>query len=250
MKPEDIKPYDAGRGKTEQVREMFDNIAPSYDILNRAMSLGQDGRWRRRAVKTVAAASPGYIIDIATGTGDFAISLAKAIPGARVRGLDLSEGMIEIGRRKIAAAGLGDRVELLAGDCLASPFPPGEADAVTAAFGVRNFADLQAGYRAFYDMLRPGGLVCVIELSTPESPLVKPFYNLYTGGIIPMMGRLVSHDRSAYSYLPASIEAVPRGRDMLALMEKAGFTDTRCRTLTLGVCSIYTAIKPLHNDKK
>ncbi|MDE6288771.1 MAG: bifunctional demethylmenaquinone methyltransferase/2-methoxy-6-polyprenyl-1,4-benzoquinol methylase UbiE [Muribaculaceae bacterium] len=245
-----MKPYDAGRDKTEQVREMFDNIAPAYDVLNRAMSLGQDGRWRRRAVKTVAAASPGYIIDIATGTGDFAISLAKAIPGARVRGLDLSEGMIEIGRRKLAAAGLDDRVELLAGDCLDSPFPAGEADAVTAAFGVRNFADLQAGYRAFYDMLRPGGLVCVIELSTPASPLVKPFYNLYTRGIIPLMGRLVSHDRSAYSYLPASIAAVPRGRDMLALMEKAGFTDTHCRTLTLGVCSIYTAIKPLHTDKK
>lgn len=245
MKPEDITPYDHARGKTEQVREMFDNIAPAYDGMNRAMSLGQDRRWRRRAVEAVAAAGPGSIIDIATGTGDFAISLARAIEGAHVTGVDLSQGMIEIGRRKVAEAGLEGRVSMMQGDCLDPPAGIGGADAVTVAFGVRNFADLPAGYRAMHDMLRPGGMLCVIELSTPSSALVKPFYNLYTRCIIPAIGRLVSKDRRAYSYLPESIAAVPRGRRMLELMENAGFTDTSFKTFTFGVCSVYTGRRPL-----
>lgn len=244
MRPEDITPYDSSRGKTEQVREMFDNIAPAYDRLNRLMSFGLDRSWRRKAVALTGAAAPAHIVDIATGTGDFAISLARGIPGARVTGLDLSGGMVEIGRRKVEAAGLGGRISLTVGDCLASPLGSVVADAVTVAFGVRNFADLAAGYRAMYDMLRPGGMLCVIELSTPPSALVRPFYNLYAGHIIPLLGRAISADRSAYSYLPASIAAVPQGADMLALMEAAGFADTRYRRLTMGVCTIYTAIKP------
>lgn len=223
---------------------MFDNIAPAYDRLNRAMSLGRDRSWRRRAVNMVAAAGPRSVIDIATGTGDFAISLARAIPGARVTGLDLSEGMIDIGRRKVAAAGLDSRVTLMAGDCLNAPAALVTADAVTVAFGVRNFADLAAGYRAMYGMLRPGGIISVIELSTPSSPLVRPFYNLYTRVLIPAVGRLVSHDRRAYSYLPESIAAVPRGDSMLELMRGAGFTDTAYIPLTLGVCTIYTGRRP------
>ncbi len=245
MRPEEITPYDHTRGKTEQVREMFDNIAPAYDRLNRAMSLGQDRRWRRVAVRMVAADRPGRIVDIATGTGDFALSLAGAISGARITGLDLSEGMIAIGREKVAAAGLSDRVELVAGDCLAPPPEIGGADAVTVAFGVRNFADLAAGYRAMLGMLRPGGLLCVIELSTPSSALVRPFYDIYTKGVIPAMGRLVSRDGRAYSYLPESIAAVPRGDAMLELMRRAGFTDTAFRTLTFGVCTIYTGRRPI-----
>ena len=242
--PESINPYDNSRGKTEQVREMFDNIAPAYDRLNRAMSFGLDRSWRRKAVAMVTATAPGSIVDIATGTGDFAISLARAIPRASVTGLDLSEGMVAIGRRKVADAGLGGRVRLVTGDCLASPLPEGCADAVTVAFGVRNFTDLAAGYRAMYRMLRPGGMLCVIELSTPVSPLVKPFYDIYARGIIPLMGRVVSSDRRAYSYLPESIAAVPQGDDMLALMRGAGFTDASFLRLTLGVCTIYTAVRP------
>lgn len=242
--PESINPYDNSRGKTEQVREMFDNIAPAYDRLNRAMSFGLDRSWRRKAVAMVAATAPGSIVDIATGTGDFAISLARAIPRASVTGLDLSEGMVAIGLRKVADAGLDSRVTLVTGDCLASPLPEGCADAVTVAFGVRNFADLAAGYRAMYRMLRPGGMLCVIELSTPVSPLVKPFYDIYARGIIPLMGRVVSSDRRAYSYLPESIAAVPQGDDMLALMRGAGFTDASFLRLTLGVCTIYTAVRP------
>ncbi len=244
MTPENITPYDHSRGKTEQVREMFDNIAPAYDRLNRAMSFGLDRSWRRKAVKMVAATNPKHLVDIASGTGDFAISLAKAMPQAMITGLDLSEGMVGIGREKVKEAGMDNRINLVVGDCLASPLPAGEADAVTVAFGVRNFANLAAGYRAMLEMLRPGGILCVIELSTPSSPIVKPFYNLYTRCIIPMMGRMVSHDSRAYSYLPESIAAVPRGNAMLDLMRGAGFVNTEYKTLTLGVCSIYIGYKP------
>lgn len=240
-----VTPYDDGRGKTEQVRDMFDNIAPAYDRLNRAMSFGLDKSWRRRAVELVKAIAPRRIVDIATGTGDFAISLARAIPDSHVTGLDLSENMVQIGREKVAQAGLADRVNLTTGDCLASPLPPAEADAVTVAFGVRNFADLAAGYRSMRSMLRPGGLLCVLELSTPVNPIVKPFYKLYAGGIIPLMGRMVSHDSRAYSYLPESIAAVPQGNEMLELMRSAGFEDAAFRRLTFGVCTLYTAVNPI-----
>ena len=241
--PEQIKPYDNTRGKTEQVREMFDNIAPAYDLMNRAMSFGLDRSWRAKAVKLVAQTFPAHIVDIATGTGDFAISLAKAMPQATITGLDLSQGMVNIGRRKVAAAALADRVTLQAGDCLDAPLPEGSADAITVAFGVRNFADLAAGYRAMYRMLRPGGFICVIELSVPASKWIRPFYNIYTRGLIPVVGRIVSSDSRAYSYLPESIAAVPCRDDMCRLMTEAGFRSASFRSLTFGVCTIYTATK-------
>lgn len=248
MSPEQITPYGSADGgsKTDQVRRMFDHIAPAYDRLNRYMSLGLDGGWRRRAVAEVAAAAPRHIVDIACGTGDFAISLARAIGGARVTGVDLSEGMVEVGRRKVATAGLAGRIDLRTGDCLdGGGIVPGSADAVTVAFGVRNFADLAAGYRAMLRMLRPGGRLCVLELARPASPLVRPGYDLYTRALIPLMGRIISGDTRAYSYLPESIAAVPRGEQMLDIMRRAGFTGARYTDLTLGVCCIYTAEKPL-----
>ena len=245
MTSETINPYDNRRSKTEQVREMFDNIAPAYDRLNRAMSFGLDRSWRRKAVAMVAQTNPAHIIDIATGTGDFAIQLAKAMPQVSVSGLDLSQGMIEVGRAKVAASDLTHRIALQVGDCLAPPEElMGAADAVTVAFGVRNFANLAAGYRAMHDMLRPGGMLCVIELSTPTSPVVKPFYKLYTSTVIPLMGRAVSHDNRAYSYLPESIAAVAQGEQMLDLMRGAGLVDARFIPLTLGVCTIYIAFRP------
>ena len=245
MTSETINLYDNRRSKTEQVREMFDNIAPAYDRLNRAMSFGLDRSWRHKAVAMVAQTNPAHIIDIATGTGDFAIQLAKAMPQVSVSGLDLSQGMIEVGRAKVAAADLTHRIALQVGDCLAPPAElMGAADAVTVAFGVRNFANLAAGYRAMHDMLRPGGMLCVIELSTPTSPVVKPFYKLYTSTVIPLMGRAVSHDNRAYSYLPESIAAVAQGEQMLDLMRGAGLVDARFIPLTLGVCTIYIAFRP------
>lgn len=240
---ERITPYGDQRSKTSQVREMFDSIAPAYDFMNRAMTMGIDRLWRRRAVSMVKRANPSHILDVATGTGDLAITLARALPASRVTGIDLSPGMIALGREKVEAASLTDRVTLVEGDCLALPFDDATFDCVTVAYGVRNFERLAEGYREMARVLAPGGTLCVIELTTPRNPLVKPLYNLYTRHIIPLVGRMVSKDVRAYAYLPESIAAVAQGREMLALMEAAGLTDTRLRSMTLGTCTIYIARK-------
>lgn len=244
VKAEHIKPYDEQRAKTVQVREMFDSIAPAYDWMNRAMTFGVDKLWRRRAVNIVRKDNPGQIIDIATGTGDLAIAMARRIPSSDIIGIDLSEGMVAIGQRKIDEAGLASRVKLTTGDCLAMPFEDASADAITVAYGVRNFEHLDKGYAEMLRVLRPGGLLCVVELSTPVNPLVKPFYKFYTRAIIPTVGRIVSKDNRAYSYLPESIAAVPQGDDMLRLIRNAGFSDAAFKRLTFGVCTIYTARRP------
>ncbi len=240
---EHITPYGGEAPKERQVERMFDSIAPAYDFMNRAMTLGIDRLWRAKAVGLVRAAAPRRILDVATGTADLAINLARRLPEAEVTGIDLSEGMIDIGREKVGRAGLAQRVELQVADCLALPFGDATFDCVTVAYGVRNFADLEAGYREMYRVLRPGGMLCVIELSTPVNPLVKPLYSFYTRAIIPAVGRLVSKDTRAYTYLPQSIAAVPQRDDMCALMARAGFGRTAFRPLTFGVCTIYTATK-------
>lgn len=240
---EQITPYGTEQSKGEQVEQMFDSIAPAYDFMNRAMTLGIDRLWRRKAVKMVAAGNPRRILDVATGTGDLAIALARAIGEASVIGADLSEGMIKVGREKVSRAGLDGRITLQAADCLALPFANGEFDALTVAYGVRNFADIPAGLREMHRVIKPGGMVCIVELSTPVNPLVKPFYRLYTRGIIPALGRLVSKDSRAYSYLPESIAAVPQREHMCRLMEEAGFSAAAFRPLTFGVCTIYTATR-------
>ncbi len=243
---EHITPYGSqgdDRAKTDQVRDMFDSIAPAYDLMNRMMTLGIDRSWRRRCVRMVADAAPADVLDLATGTGDLAVAIARAVPGARVTGADLSEGMIEVGRRKVAEAGLADRVTLLVADALALPFPDASFDVVTIAFGVRNFEHLDRGYAEMARVLRPGGLLVVLELTPPSSAVVRPFYNIYTRGVIPAVGRMVSKDSRAYTYLPESIAAVPARGAMTALMESAGLRDAEWRNLTLGVATIYTARK-------
>lgn len=247
--PEQINPY-AGdtRQKADQVRDMFDNIAPAYDFMNRAMTFGIDTRWRRRAVRLIikqfSPLPPSMeILDLATGTGDLAVLLARHIPVAKVTGLDLSEGMLAIGRKKIADAGLSDRISLEAGDCLNLPFPDASFDCITIAYGVRNFQDIARGYAEMFRVLRPNGMLCVIELSTPRSPIVRPLYNLYTSSLIPLAGRIVSRDVSAYTYLPESIRAVPCGEAMTRIISATGFTSAAYRPLTFGVCTIYTALK-------
>lgn len=250
-KVENITPYaDTGdnRAKTDQVRDMFDAIAPAYDTMNRMMTLGIDRRWRHRCVDIVAGGAPRAVLDLATGTGDLAIALATAIPGATVTGADLSESMLEIGRKKVAGYGLDDRVGLVAADALDLPFDDNSFDAITIAFGVRNFEDLETGYAGMYRALRPGGRLVVLELTPPASPLVRPFYNFYTRCIIPAVGRVMSHDSNAYTYLPRSIAAVPARDDMLAIMRRAGFDDARYKSLTLGVATIYIAVKPPKAD--
>ena len=243
VKSEKINPYDNNRAKTEQVKEMFDSIAPAYDFMNRAMTFGIDKCWRAKAVKMIKAYAPKTILDVATGTGDLAIKLARTLHPEKITGIDLSEGMIAIGEKKVAEAGLDNIINFVAGDCLNLPFNEAQFDCITVAYGVRNFEHLDQGYREMYRVLRPGGVLCVIELSTPTSPIVKPFYRLYTRFIIPTMGRLVSKDVRAYSYLPESIAAVPQGNDMLQLMRDAGFSNCKFTRLTFGTCTIYMAVK-------
>lgn len=244
VKAERINPYQGDkREKSQQVRAMFDNIAPAYDFMNRAMTFGIDKLWRRKAVRLIENYRPARILDVASGTGDLAIMLARRIPSVSVLGVDLSEGMLDIGRKKVAEAGLEQRVSFEAADCLSLPFRDDSFDCVSVAYGVRNFQNLLAGYREMYRVLRPGGMLCVIELSTPDSPFVRPFYHFYTKCIIPSVGRLVSKDVRAYSYLPESIAAVPKGDNMLEIISDAGFREARFRPLTFGVCTIYTAFK-------
>lgn len=240
MEVEEIKPYDSEGGKAKQVEEMFDSIAPAYDFMNRAMTLGIDRWWRRVAVRMVGKKHPQRILDVATGTGDFAIDLYRKLQPEQVVGIDLSQGMLDVAREKIAKRDLGDVLTVQQGDCLAMPFEDGSFDAVTVAFGVRNFEHLLQGYQQMHRVLRPGGVLCVVELSTPRNRLVRWFYDLYTLHIIPWMGSLKSGDRSAYRYLPQSIAAVPQGEEMLAIMREAGFVDCKVKRLTLGTCSIYT----------
>lgn len=243
MDVERITPYGDGSGdKTRQVREMFDSIAPAYDFMNRAMTMGIDRLWRRKAVRLLRDCQHDDILDIATGTGDLAIKLARELDPIAVTGVDLSEGMIEIGRAKVAKEGLQEVVTLGIGDCLLLPFTDASFDAVTCAYGVRNFADLLAGYREMHRVLRPGGRAVILELSTPTSPMVRPLYNFYTRHVIPTVGRLVSKDVRAYSYLPESIAAVPQGDAMTAIMLEAGFSQARAIPLTMGVCTIYEAV--------
>ena len=243
MDVERITPYGDGSGdKTRQVREMFDSIAPAYDFLNRAMTMGFDRLWRHKAVRLLRDCQHDDILDIATGTGDLAIKLARELDPIAVTGVDLSEGMIEIGRAKVAKEGLQEVVTLGIGDCLLLPFTDASFDVVTCAYGVRNFADLLAGYREMHRVLRPGGRAVILELSTPTSPMVRPLYNFYTRHVIPTVGRLVSKDVRAYSYLPESIAAVPQGDAMTAIMLEAGFSQARAIPLTMGVCTIYEAV--------
>lgn len=242
---EKINPYHGdSRPKTDQVRDMFDSIAPAYDFMNRAMTFGVDKWWRSVAVRMICNARPANILDIATGTADLAIKLADKINSAHVTGVDLSANMIEIGRKKVEEQNLGNRIDLMTADCLALPFEDDTFDCVTVAYGVRNFEHLDRGYAEMFRVMKSGGILVVIELSTPVNPVVKPFYKLYTRHIIPLAGKIVSKDVRAYSYLPESIAAVPQGDNMLALISGAGFTDCRFKTLTFGTCSIYSAKKP------
>ena len=241
MRVEEIKPYSSEGEKARQVEEMFDSIAPAYDFMNRAMTLGIDRWWRRVAVKMVGKSQPRRILDVATGTGDFAIGRYNKIHPQQVVGIDLSQGMLDVARTKVVKHGLQDAITLQQGDCLALPFGDGDFDAVTVAFGVRNFEHLLQGYEQMHRVLAPGGVLCVVELSTPRNRVVRWFYDLYTLHIIPWFGALKSHDKSAYRYLPQSIAAVPQGDDMLAIMREAGFKGCKVRRMTMGTCSIYFA---------
>lgn len=238
-----IKPYDSAAPKTEQVRTMFDRIAPRYDLLNHTLSFNVDRLWRRRTVAVVRRDAPGRIVDIATGTGDLAIALARALPGARITGVDLSPEMLAVARRKVEARGLGERIRLEEGDAEHLALPSAEADAVSVAFGVRNFDDPLKGLRELHRLLRPGGRIVILEFSRPGNRLFRALYEWYSFRLLPFVGGLVSREKRAYEYLPASVSAFPSGEDFLALLRRAGFTACEARSQSWGIAHIYTGIK-------
>lgn len=245
---EKIMPYGEDAAKGGQVEKMFDSIAPAYDVMNTFMSLGMHTRWRNTALRMAAARlgrNPHNILDIATGTGDVAFALAKQYPEAQIFGLDLSEGMLAIARKKQdeLPEGKKSRIVFSQGDSLDMTFPDDTFDLVTVAYGVRNFENLRQGYSEIRRVMRPGGVLCVIELSQPTSALPLMGYWLYTRGIIPVAGRIVSGDPRAYSYLHESIEAAPQREDMTRIMNEAGFSRAEWKSLMPGAVTIYIAEK-------
>lgn len=240
---ETITPYEAGGGKAQQVVAMFDNIAPSYDKLNHRLSWDIDRGWRKRAIRQLAPYQPQTLLDIATGTGDFAIMAAQMLRPRHVVGADISEGMMDVGRRKVAELGLQDVISFEKEDCLSLSYLDNSFDAVTAAFGIRNFADLDSGLREMWRVLRPGGRLSIVELTTPVSFPMKQLFKVYSHTVLPIYGRLVSKDKSAYTYLTRTIEAFPQGERMMGILQQAGFRETAFRRLTFGICTLYTASK-------
>lgn len=239
-----VTPYSTGGSKREQVERMFDNISPKYDLLNRLFSLGVDQGWRRRTIRAVGERPVARLLDVATGTGDLAIMAARRLPGIQVTGVDISEGMLAHGRRKVAQAGLAERIELQQADSAALPFADGHFDAITAAFGVRNFEDLAQGIREMRRVLKPGGRLFVLEFSKPVKAPMKQLFRFYFHRVMPLIGRLVSRDSAAYTYLPQSVDAFPEGAAFLRVLEEAGLRDATARPLTGGIATLYSAARP------
>ncbi|MEM7036730.1 MAG: bifunctional demethylmenaquinone methyltransferase/2-methoxy-6-polyprenyl-1,4-benzoquinol methylase UbiE [Bacteroidota bacterium] len=226
------------RSKKEQVTEMFDNIAPRYDFLNHFLSMGIDIRWRRKAIKLLKAYEPKVVLDIATGTGDFAIEAMKLDP-ERVIGLDISPGMLEVGRKKMIKKKLDDRIEMVLGDSENLQFEDNSIDAVTVGFGVRNFENLEKGMSEILRVLRPGGVAAILEPSVPKKFPMKQMFGVYFRGVLPLVGRMVSRDKSAYTYLPESVKAFPNGKEFVEICERIGYRNCKYKPLSLGICSLY-----------
>lgn len=242
-KQEEIKPYDAEGEKSKQVEQMFDNIAPTYDTLNHRLSWDIDKYWRKKAIKELKAIKPGKILDIATGTGDFAILSAEMLQPKQIIGADISEGMMEIGRQKVEKKGLTEVISFKKEDCLSLTFEDNSFDAVTAAFGIRNFQELDKGLSEMCRVLRPGGMLSIVELTTPVSFPMKQLFRIYSNTVLPIYGKLISKDRSAYDYLNKTIAAFPQGEKMMEILQRAGFKETSFQRLTFGICTLYIAKK-------
>ena len=226
--------------RKEKVREMFDNIAPTYDKLNHVLSMNVDKRWRRHALKEIVDGTPQRVLDVACGTGDSTISIAKAAAeGSAVIGVDISAGMMAFVKAKADKAGVGDRIELQVADGEALPFGEGTFDRVTCAFGIRNFEHKEKGLEEFLRVLKPGGRAVILELSVPQNRLVRWAYDLYFAHLLPKVGGAVSGDKAAYRYLPASVHAFPSPQDFCRMLEAAGFRGVRFRTFSFGLCRMY-----------
>jgi demethylmenaquinone methyltransferase/2-methoxy-6-polyprenyl-1,4-benzoquinol methylase len=239
----EIKPYrDSDAGKKEQIATMFDRIAPKYDFLNHTLSFGIDKLWRRKAIRLISAYSPETILDVATGTGDFAIAALKS-GATKITGIDISKEMVAVGREKIRKLGLEGKIELLTGDSEAIQFPENSFDAATVAFGVRNFENLGRGLDELFRVLNLGGTLCVLEFSKPRQPLIRFGYKFYSRTLMPWIGRMISGDPSAYTYLPESVEGFPDGEKFITFMKESGFDQIREYRLTFGIATIYLGRK-------
>lgn len=237
-----IKPYGTGDSKKQEVKQMFDNIAPTYDFLNHALSLNIDKIWRRKTIKSLASIHPKRILDIATGTGDLAIAALQLKPDTVV-GVDLSDGMIEVGRQKLKARGLDSQIQLQVADSENLPFENQQFDAITVAFGVRNFENPLLGLKEMQRVLAPGGRLAVLEFMMPRRFPIKQLYRFYFSKILPLVGRFISKDFSAYQYLPDSVQSFPQREAFLELLLEAGFDQASYRSLSFGIAGLYTAEK-------
>jgi demethylmenaquinone methyltransferase/2-methoxy-6-polyprenyl-1,4-benzoquinol methylase len=238
-----VTPYQESKlNKKKQVEQMFDKISGNYDGLNRVISMGTDVSWRKKVIALVKAEQPKAVLDIATGTGDLAIQMTE-IKAEKIVGLDLSEGMLQVARKKIAAKNLTEKVEMIQGDSEDLPFEENSFDAITVAFGVRNFENLEKGLSEIHRVLKPGGIFVVLETSVPTRFPFKQGYKLYSGSILPLIGRVFSKDREAYLYLSKSAAAFPYGDAFNNILKKTGFINVANKPQTFGVATIYTASK-------
>lgn len=238
-----VKPYSEKGSKKSQVSDMFDNIAPYYDFLNRFLSLGIDRTWRKKAIALLDPQKHKYVLDVATGTGDLALEAAKQLQVDQVIGVDISEEMLAIGRTKIAKKGLEQKIQLKSGDSENLPFEDNSFDALTVAFGVRNYEHLEKGLAEMRRVLKPGGKLVILEFSRPTIFPFKQLFNFYFKYILPTIGRFTSKDPKAYSYLYESVQAFPDGKDFIEVLNKIGYNNNQCIPLTLGICSIYAGEK-------
>ena len=240
---EKITPYkDSDLGKKEQVAQMFNNISDNYDGLNRMISFGIDVKWRKKVVKLVADCKPKLVLDIATGTGDLAINISKNTSAEKIIGLDISEGMLNVGKQKVAKEKLTN-IELVLGDSEKIPFDNNSFDAITVAFGIRNFETLEKGLKEILRVLKPKGTFVILETSVPAKSPYKQFYNFHSSKILPLMGKLFSNEGSAYSYLSESAAKFPHGETLNNILRKVGFIEVENKPQTFGVATIYTATK-------
>lgn len=242
-KQEEIKPYTTEGEKGAQVEQMFDNIAHSYDLLNHCLSMGIDKRWRRAAINTLKPFAPKRMLDVATGTGDFAILAARMLKPESLLGVDISEGMLDVGRKKVLQGGLANVVKFQKDDCMALSLDDDQFDAITVAYGVRNFPDLDKGLSEMRRVLKKNGRLVIIELTAPRRFPMRQLFWLYSHAFMPLVGWMISKDKRAYSYLPATMEAFPQGEEMQQILEKAGYRDVAFKRFTFGLSTMYTAKK-------
>lgn len=240
---EKIKPYSSDGEKTGQVEAMFNNIAPAYDTLNHRLSWNIDKGWRRKAIKALLPYRPQTMLDIATGTGDFAIMAAKMLRPKQLIGVDIAEEMMAVARQKVETEHLGNIISFKRDDCMDLSFDNNTFDAVTAAFGIRNFSDLDKGLSEMCRVLKTGGKLSIVELTTPVTFPMKQLFKIYSHTFLPIYGRIISKDQSAYKYLTATIEAFPQGEQMTEILKKAGFREATFKRLTSGICTMYLATK-------